>query len=212
MGINTNLNISPYFDDYDPEKQYVRVLFKPARALQARELTQLQTMLQTQIERFGSNIYQEGTIIEGVNPSTRDDLNYIKVNDQVDFDDLTIYNPVDVDTKFYLRGRSSGLYAEIIAGANGFQTRDPDLKTFFVRYLVSAQPNINNPEVKQFIQGELLTIEDQDGNDILTITAASVDNHAGNSYAVDVTDGVIYQRGHFNYVQPQLLIVSKASG
>ena len=132
MGINTNLNISPYFDDYDPEKQYVRVLFKPARALQARELTQLQTMLQTQIERFGSNIYQEGTIIEGVNPSTRDDLNYIKVNDQVDFDDLTIYNPVDVDTKFYLRGASSGLFAEIIAGANGFQTRDPDLKNFFV--------------------------------------------------------------------------------
>ena len=209
MGINTNLNISPYFDDYDPQKQYVRVLFKPARALQARELTQLQTMLQTQIERFGSNIYQEGTIIEGVNPSTRDDLNYIKVNDQVDFDDLTIYNPVDVDTKFYLRGASSGLFAEIIAGANGFQTRDPDLKTFFIRYLVSAQPNINNPEIKQFIQGELLTIEDQNGNDVLTITAASVDNHAGNSYAVDVTDGVIYQRGHFNFVQPQLLIVSK---
>ena len=75
--------------------------------------------------------------------------------------------------------------------------------------LALAQPNINNPEVKQFIQGELLTIEDQDGNDVLTITAASVDNHAGNSYAVDVTDGVIYQRGHFNYVQPQLLIVSK---
>src|SRR6056300_1412973 len=209
MGINTNLNISPYFDDYDPDKQYVRVLFKPARAVQARELTQLQTMLQTQVERFGSNIYQEGTIIEGVNPSVRSDLNYIKVNDQVALDDLTIYNPVDEDTKFYFRGRSSGLYAEIVASANGFQTREPDLKTFFIRYLVSAQPNINNPEVKQFIQGELLSIEDSDGTTVETITASSTNNYAGFSYAVQVTDGIIYQRGHFNYVEPQLIIVSK---
>ena len=29
MPINTNLNTAPYFDDYDLENQYYRVLFKP---------------------------------------------------------------------------------------------------------------------------------------------------------------------------------------
>lgn len=209
MSIDTNLNISPYYDDYEETKQYVRVLFKPARALQARELTQMQTMLQKQIERFGNNIYQEGTIIEGVNPLVRDDLKYVKINDQIDLDDMTIYNQDGLDTKFYLVGRSSGLRAEIVAGANGFQTRDPDLKTFFIHYLISAQPNINNPEVKQFLQGELLTIQDVDGNEVNTVTTASVANHVGSSYSVSVTDGIIYQRGHFNYVSPQLIVVSK---
>lgn len=209
MGINTNLNISPYFDDYDAEKQYVRVLFKPARAVQARELTQLQTMLQTQIERFGNNIYQEGTIIEGVNPSVRDDIKYVKINDQVDLNDMTIYNQDGLEVKYYLTGRSSGLRAEIVAGANGFQTRDPDLKTFFINYLISAQPNINDPEIKQFLQGELLSIEDANGEEVATVTTASVEGHVGSSYSVSVSDGIIYQRGHFNYVTPQLIIVSK---
>ena len=57
MAIETDLNVSPYYDDYDESKDYHRVLFKPAVALQARELTQAQTILQTQIERFGPVSY-----------------------------------------------------------------------------------------------------------------------------------------------------------
>ena len=45
MPIRTNLNESPYYDDYDITKQYHRVLFRPGYAVQARELTQLQTIL-----------------------------------------------------------------------------------------------------------------------------------------------------------------------
>ena len=58
MPINTDLNISPYYDDYDIENQFYKVLFKPAYAVQARELTQLQTILQNQIEQFGDNIFK----------------------------------------------------------------------------------------------------------------------------------------------------------
>ena len=42
---------SPYYDDYDESKNYLKVLFKPGYPVQARELTQLQTALQAQIER-----------------------------------------------------------------------------------------------------------------------------------------------------------------
>ena len=49
----TNLNVSPYFDDFDPANDYYRVLFKPGYPVQARELTGLQSMLQNQIARVG---------------------------------------------------------------------------------------------------------------------------------------------------------------
>ena len=70
MPLDTNLNVTPYFDDFYADnggevKNYHRVLFRPGVAVQARELTQLQTILQNQIERFGDNIYKTGTIIRG---------------------------------------------------------------------------------------------------------------------------------------------------
>ena len=48
-----NYNVSPYFDDFDESKNYHRVLFRPGFAVQARELTQLQTSLQSQIDKHG---------------------------------------------------------------------------------------------------------------------------------------------------------------
>ena len=46
-----NLNASPYYDDFADDKEFHRVLFKPGVAVQARELTQLQTILQDQLEQ-----------------------------------------------------------------------------------------------------------------------------------------------------------------
>lgn len=79
--LNTDFNVSPYYDDYDGDKKFHRVLFKPAVALQARELTQLQTILQSQVSRFGNNIYKEGTIIEGCQIKLDGDYDYIKITD-----------------------------------------------------------------------------------------------------------------------------------
>ena len=45
-----------YKDDYDEDKSFQRILFNSNKALQARELTQLQTIIQTEIERFGKNL------------------------------------------------------------------------------------------------------------------------------------------------------------
>ena len=43
----------PYFDDFDEAKRFLKVLFRPGRPLQSRELAQVQSILQNQIERFG---------------------------------------------------------------------------------------------------------------------------------------------------------------
>ena len=81
MGINTDFNVSPYYDDYSEDKNFHKVLFKPAVAVQARELTQLQSILQNQVERFGENILVEGSIIKGGNFVESTSLAYVKILD-----------------------------------------------------------------------------------------------------------------------------------
>ena len=63
MPQQTNLNISPYYDDFDRTKNFHRVLFKPGFPVQARELTTMQSILQNQVEQFGSHIFKEGSVV-----------------------------------------------------------------------------------------------------------------------------------------------------
>ena len=74
-----NYNVNPYYDDYDETKQFYRILFRPGRAVQARELTQLQTSLQKQIERFGKSIYKEGSIVVPGGQAVDNKYNYVKL-------------------------------------------------------------------------------------------------------------------------------------
>lgn len=53
-----------YHDDYDKNDGYHRVLFNAGRALQARELIELQTIIQEEIARFGGNIFKEGSLVK----------------------------------------------------------------------------------------------------------------------------------------------------
>ena len=60
----TDLNVAPYYDDFKEDKNFHRILFRPGFAVQgSRELTQLQSILQNQIERFGNHVFQEGTLV-----------------------------------------------------------------------------------------------------------------------------------------------------
>ena len=72
MPQQTNLNVAPYFDDFDPANDYHKVLFKPGYPVQARELTSLQSILQNQIEKFGQHFFKEGAkVIPGNTSYTR---------------------------------------------------------------------------------------------------------------------------------------------
>ena len=75
----TNFNVDPYYDDFDESKNFHRVLFKPGQAVQARELTQMQTILQNQIERFGNHVFEEGSHVKGGELTLDYDSNYIKL-------------------------------------------------------------------------------------------------------------------------------------
>jgi len=64
-------NNSPYFDDFNANKNFLRVLFRPGRAVQARELTQAQTILQNQISSMASTIFKENSRVVGATTSIK---------------------------------------------------------------------------------------------------------------------------------------------
>ena len=162
MPINKDLNVAPYFDDFDITNQFHRVLFKPSYAVQARELTQMQTILQNQIEQFGDNIFKEGSIIKGCNFTELSDLNYVKLTDVTGFDptqyvgftDTVTISGVDYirDNTYELEGVVTGVRATVLAATRGFETRNPDLNTFFINYKTTSSGN------KVFQAGERLRI------------------------------------------------------
>ena len=80
MPQQTNLDVSPYFDDYNPADDFYRVLFKPGYPVQARELTTLQSILQNQIEKFGRHFFKDGAKVIPGNTSYNDDYRCIQLN------------------------------------------------------------------------------------------------------------------------------------
>lgn len=91
-------NVNPYYDDFDEDKKFLRVLFRPGFGLQARELTQVQTILQTQVQRFGDHIFENGSKVVGCEVSDQD-VNFLRVSNITGtssvtsaFEDATIFN------------------------------------------------------------------------------------------------------------------------
>ena len=150
MALQTDLNVFPYYDDYDPTKNFYRVLFRPGVAVQARELNQLQTILQSQIEKFGDNIFKRGTIIEGCNISRHPVLPYVKIKDtETDGTQIavTAYEGMSVRN-------SANVTGHIVKTVAGFESRSPDLNTLYVKYNSSG----TNSNTSTFSAGDTLEV------------------------------------------------------
>ena len=210
MALETNLNVSPYFDDFDSKKDFYKVLFQPGVAVQARELNQLQSILQNQIEKFGDNVFKRGTIIDGCTITKHENVPYIKINDlttdglQID---ITLYN------NRYVRN-SANVEAHIKKTVSGLQSRSPDLNTLFVNYISSG----TDFETDSFAAGETLTVFDKsypifnikvnDGaskfanNDsVVVMSALAVQNSTGGAAnASNFASGTVIQNGVANAV------------
>jgi hypothetical protein len=160
MPIQTDTSVSPYFDDYSEQKDYYKILFRPGVAVQARELNQLQSILQNQIERFGNNIFKQGTIIDGCDITFHSSLQYVKIRDIE-----TTSDAVDVNRYKGYRVKNQldavPLEAVIITTAPGFESTAPNLNTLFVRYLNTGF-NSSNVAQATFSASEQLTVYDPD--------------------------------------------------
>jgi len=143
--INLNLNQSPYFDDYDEAKDFHQVLYKPAVAVQARELTQEQTILRNQLKRFGDHIFANGSRVSGGELHIDTEYNYVKL--QANYNGVAI-TASNLNGKTII-GSQSGTIARVVnTSAVNATTGDPD--TLWVKYLTGGG-------VTQNVQGITVT-------------------------------------------------------
>jgi hypothetical protein len=215
MPQDTNLNISPYFDDFNPESNYFRFLFKPGTPIQARELTSLQSTLQNQIERFANSIYKDGDVV------IPGQVNHLDRYQAVTLQDVYLGIPVISYLPYLvgktIRGQSSGIRAKVDSVLD-YTNSERGLNTLYINFLSS---DYANSKYDGFINGEVLIIESgleeenilDDSTIILrpgegfAITDQSNCNATGS--AVSINEGVYYLRGHFVYVNDDTILLDQ---
>ena len=205
MALETNFNVAPYFDDFDANNNFYRVLFKPSVAVQARELTQMQTILQDQIDKFGRHVFKDGSVVEGCTLNFDDNYAYIKIRDQ--YANGAVVNVSDyVGYKLVSTGN---LQAQIVNYFSGLESSEPDLNTFYVRYLNSALYANNAPQ-KTFDASDTLSIKTSDDILVANVTVASAAySPIGVGYATSVSEGTVFKKGFFIRVEPHTIVLSK---
>jgi hypothetical protein len=200
-----DFNTEPYYDDFNESKRFLRILYRPGYAVQARELTQMQTILQKQISRFGDHVFKEGSLVIPGEIGLDTKIGYVKLADTygnvladsvvAKFAGLTIENSAGVQAQVIYYSSSSGA----------------DPATFFVRYLNSG----DNNTTKTFSDSDVLT--NLSGVNLAgdTVTAGTYTVQTASSSSTGVgsistiQQGVYYIKGHFVLVPEQTIILDK---
>lgn len=201
--LSTDLNVTPYYDDYEDNKEYYRILYKPGFAVQGRELTQMQTILQKQITRFGRHIFDEGTIVLPGNfqlfanndSSVSKGLNYVKIRDVDNSNNNITLSKFD---SVILRGATSNITAYVNIIADGSEISS-NTKTLYVDYLSVSS---SNTAQKTFLNNEILV---SNVGNVVTVSS----NATGKGSAFRITEGVIFSKEHFVYFPEQEVILDR---
>lgn len=188
-----NFNVDPYYDDFDDSKNFHRILFKPGRAVQARELTQSQSILQNQITKFADHVFKQNSPVTGGQLTSNFNCIYIKIQptfagssvDINSFNGLTVTNATGT------------VRAKVVAVAEGTGTEgEGDPPTLIIAYKSGDQ----------FVSNDI--IYDVNSNK----ACQAVTNDAlGLSSVVSISDGVFYVLGNFVKVNASTIIVDKYS-
>ena len=217
MPEKTDLNISPYFDDYSEDKKFQKVLFRAGRPLQARELTQTQSILQNQIERFGDHFFKEGSLVTGAQTDIDMEVYFVKVSTQ----NPNVNGDADVETYReslhgkILQGKTSGVLAQV--KTTTAETTDDKL-TIFVHYLSQGTNTAHSYTFEPSEELQVVTLDENgaatdvtgDNND-LTVLASS-DTPNGRASLASISEGVVFIRGFFCKVDSNFILLEKYSG
>ena len=141
MAQSTNLNVSPYFDDFNADDNYYKVLFKPGFPVQARELTGLQSILQDQIAKFGTHMFKEGAKVIPGNTTYNQNFSCVEINNE--YLGVTVKSYVDQLLNRKIVGLTSGVSATIVKILDSTDSIRDNL-TLYVRYDSSSLNNDNS--------------------------------------------------------------------
>ena len=197
-------NDEPYYDDFDKTKNYVRILFRPGHAVQARELTQMQTALQAQIARHGRHIFEEGSPVLGGNVNLDDTLDFVKVESSF----ITSAGGTTLITDNYytefldttVTGQTSGVTAKVVAVE---PSSDDGPVTLFVKYNNSGTDKVT----------KIFSAEEELLSNALVQRRAKVkpaaDTPTGQGMRFSIDESVFFVSGNFVYAESESKIISR---
>lgn len=190
-----------YKDDFTDSDNYHRILFNSGRAVQARELTQLQTIIQREAERHGRFTFKEGAPVAGGSATVNNMYEFVKL-------DTTVYSlPTANIIGEEFEGQTSGVkvrVVEIVVADNG------DPATIYVTYTDGGN-NTGGSTAVRLTAGETI---------LGSVTATQLRVQAVNTTAnpavgrgcqITTTASTYFVVGHFVFVDKQSLILSKYS-
>jgi len=214
MAQQTNLNVSPYFDDFDPNDNYHKVLFKPGYPVQARELTGLQSILQNQIEKFGQHFFKEGAKVIPGNTAYSFEYFAVELNNSHLGVPVEFYIDQLIDRKII--GASTGVTAIVKQVLRSENSENGNL-TLYISYMSSG---VEDSSIKVFADGELLIadsdiISGPDNNAFIptgeSFASCIANNATSTAASFSISNGVYFIRGNFVQVQDETIILSQYS-
>ena len=209
MPQNTNLNVSPYFDDFDEKKGYQRVLFKPGTPIQARELTTLQSILQNQVEKFGKHFFKEGSVVIPGQIGYDSEYYFVQIDDAHLGIPVSTY--IDKFIGKSIKGETSGVTAVVENYIINTESEKNNY-TLYVKYSSSSDTNFT---LKTFVDGEnLISLEDVDYalSSIRANTSFAtsiISGSVGTGSAAKIEEGIYFIRGFFITVPKQVAILDQ---
>ena len=229
MPQKTNLNVTPYYEDFDATKNFYKILFRPGYSIQGRELTQIQSILQNQLESFGKYAFKQGEQVIPGEVGLNTKLDYVKLSSvsEVAVNDGAgniVFKKYDISQLIgqQLRGLTSGVLANVLATKLATEST---ADTVFVSYLNSGNSNTE----PTFRQGETIEVVDGVNTPLLVVgtdgsvlpTSIEITNPdtgeitslespaMGFGSAVKVEEGIYFVNGYFVRNDEQLLVIDE---
>jgi hypothetical protein len=200
--LNSRVLSNTYKDDFVDSDGYYRILFNSGRPLQARELTQMQTILQNQIRHVGTNLFKEGGVVKPGESILNNSYEFAKL-------DISSFAPPADPTTIVgtiFTGNTSGVTARIIEVAAADGAANPT--TIYVAY-TNAPAAIAGASTVRFTPSETIT------NGAVTLKVQTTNTTAnpavGRGTRFSISQGVYFAKGFFVFTESQSTIVSRYS-
>ena len=209
MPQETNLNVAPYFDDFDPQSNYYKVLFKPAYPVQARELNNLQSILQNQVEDMGQHFFKEGAkVIPG-------QLTYLSSYYAIQIEPEYLGIPVALYLDQLVGTLITGQQSGVTARVSSYITNEESERGNYTLYIDYFESSTTDAATATFFDDEVLLTSENiqfattfiGANEGFAKALPVNANAVGSAFAL--SNGVYFLRGHFVDVFDQILILDQ---
>ena len=183
-----SFNVEPYWDDFEsvaagntlsPKEQYQRILFRPGKAVQARELTQLQSILQNQVI---FNVFKDGSVEPGT----------VHLHNKIDYVKLDSVNAY-ADTVAELVGTEFTDGTNIARVVHASLADGSDPITIFVKYISGTV----------FADNATITASGSKSAEVKASAAT------GFGSIVALEDGIYYIKKHFVVAKAKTIVLTK---